>query len=121
MTGHKPWPPNTVAATARYVQYDDKFASLKREIKRSRRIRRAKDAAWAFAALLGFIAMLMVGGCSSTPSVTPWCPDAARDARNACIAEYGPGRRGVTGYGETQGYEYHCMMVGQAARQRCER
>lgn len=68
---------------------------------------------------LAFI-LFSLSGCS-TPTTTPWCTMAVRDARNACIDEYGPGRRGVTGWGHTDGYEYHCMMVGQAARQRCER
>lgn len=105
----------------KWSEYDGKFASMDRQAAYARRRRLIKEGLWAFAALLGFIAMLMVAGCSSTPTHTPWCKDAARDARSACIAEYGPGRRGVTGYGHTDGYQYHCMMVAQAARQRCER
>lgn len=122
MTGHKPWPPSMDKDYVTFSrQYDEKFKSMDRQAAQKRRAKWIKEGLWALAAVLGFVALLMVSGCVSAPSVTPWCADTARTVRLACEAEYGPRRIGVTGYGETVGWQEYCMLASQEAKRRCAR
>lgn len=119
MSGHKPWPPRPMRSVGKLNRDGTVtfYKSMDRQAVQKRRAKWIKEGLWAIAAVVGFVAMLMVGGCSTAPVPDEWCKDSARTKRLQCEATYGPNG----GYNYTLGWEEACLTVFQNGLRKCAR